>query len=91
MCEAWHAYGTRLPHQVPSYARMEWTCAITRVDVRFCCDALVDHGYPISGTPWTLLVELDRCNVRGTDIAPVKFQLRAVSRAGARVRAVRDT
>ena len=36
MCEAWHAYGTRLPHQVPSYARMGWTCAITRVDVRFC-------------------------------------------------------
>ena len=85
MCEAWHAYGTRLPHQVPSYARMGWTCAITRVDVRFCCDARAHHENPISGTPWTLLVELDRRNVRSVDIAPVKFELRAVSRAGARV------
>ena len=73
---------------------MGWTCAITRVDVRFCSARDMDRGNPISGTPWTLLVELDRRNVRthrSVDIAPVKFELRAVSRAGARVPAVRGT
>ena len=70
---------------------MGWTCAITRVDVRFCSARDMDRVDPISGTPWTLLVELDRRNVRSVDIAPVKFELRAVSRAGARVHAVRDT